>query len=104
MYAVIKTGGKQHKVKEGDVIFVEKMSADAGKKVTFSEVMMLDKDNQPLFDAKALGKASVTGTVVEQTKGDKVTVFKYKSKKGYKVKQGHRQDLTKVKIDKITTG
>lgn len=103
MYAVIKTGGKQHKVKEGDVVFVEKVDADAGKKVTFNEVVMVDRDGQPLFDSKELGKASVTGTVVEQTKGDKITVFKYKSKKGYKVKQGHRQELTKVKIDKIVT-
>ncbi len=101
MYAVIKTGGKQHKVKEGDVVIIEKMNADAGKKVTFDDVVMVDKDGEPVFDPKVLEKASVTGTVIEQTRGDKITVFKYKAKKGYSVKQGHRQDLTKVKIDQI---
>lgn len=101
MYAVIKTGGKQHKVQEGDVVLVEKLDADAGKKVTFDDVVLVADGDKVKAGVKALGGVSVVGTVVEQLKDDKITVFKYKAKKGYKVKQGHRQRLTKVKIDKI---
>lgn len=101
MYAVIKSGGKQHKVQEGDVILLEKLAFDEGKKVTFDDVLLVAKDKDAIVDAKALAKVSVVGTVLEQIKDDKITVFKYKAKKGYKVKQGHRQRLSKVKIDKI---
>lgn len=101
MYAVIKTGGKQYKVKEGDELRVEKLEAKAGAAVSFDEVLLLGKDKETIVDRKKLAKASVTATVVEQLKDDKVLVFKYKAKKGYKRTQGHRQNLTKVKIDKI---
>lgn len=101
MYAVIKSGGKQHKVEVGDVIKVEHLDIEPGKKVTFDEVILLAKDEKATVDASSLAKVSVVGTVVDQAKADKVIVFKYKSKKGYRVKRGHSQPMTHVKIDDI---
>ena len=100
MYAVITTGGKQHKVSEGDEIFVEKLAADEGANVTFDKVVMVGGDSTkigtPLVDG-----ASVTGTVEKQGREKKVTIFRYKPKKGARSKKGHRQPYTKVKIDSI---
>ncbi|MFH1736447.1 MAG: 50S ribosomal protein L21 [Actinomycetota bacterium] len=101
MYAVIKTGGKQYKVQQDDELMVEKIDAKAGATVTFDDVLLIGTDKETLIDAKKLDKASVMATVVEHVKDDKIIVFKYKAKKGYKRTQGHRQNLTKVKIDKI---
>lgn len=99
MYAIIATGGKQYKVSEGDVIYVEKLDAEAGSVVTFDRVIAVSDEG--LKVGEDVANASVSASVVEQTKGKKVIVYKYKRKTGYHKKQGHRQAYTKVKIDKI---
>lgn len=103
MYAVIETGGKQYRVQEGDVLMVEKVSAEVGETVEFDRVLAVKADDESL----KLGNPMVTGAkvqakVLEQGKAKKVIVFKYKAKKNERKKQGHRQPYTKVKIDKIT--
>ena len=100
MYAIIATGGKQYKVEEGDVIRVEKLDAEAGNTVTFDKVGAV-KDADLKVGADVAG-AKVTATVMDQGKGRKVIVYKYKRKSGYHKKNGHRQLYTEVKIDKIT--
>lgn len=104
MYAVIKTGGKQYRVEQGDTLTIEKLDTEAGKTVSFDDVLMIGTEEETVADGKALAKASVKATVLEQMKDDKVLVFKYKAKKGYKRTQGHRQQLTKIKIDSIVKG
>ena len=99
MYAIIATGGKQYKVSEGDVIKVEKLDAEAGNVVTFDQVIAV-KDNE-LKVGDAVANATVTATVMDQGKGKKVIVYKYKRKTGYHKKNGHRQAFTQVKIEKI---
>ncbi len=99
MYAVIATGGKQYKVSEGDVIRVEKLDVETGSAVTFDQVLAVS-DGSLKVGADVAG-ATVSATVMEQGKGKKVIVYKYKRKTGYHKKQGHRQLYTKVKIDKI---
>lgn len=100
MYAIIETGGKQVKVQENDVIYVEKIEANDGDKVTFNRVLMVSGDKMNVGKPFIKG-ASVTGTVDKQGKGKKIIVFKYRPKKSSKTKQGHRQPYTKIKIDKI---
>ena len=99
MYAIIATGGKQYKVSEGDVIKVEKLDAEAGNVVTFDQVIAVKGDD--LKVGEAVANATVTATVMDQGKGKKVIVYKYKRKSGYHKKNGHRQAYTAVKIDKI---
>ena len=99
MYAIIATGGKQYKVSEGDVIYVEKLDAEEGSAVTFDQVLAVS--DASLKVGSDVASSSVTGTVVAQGKGKKVIVYKYKRKTGYHKKNGHRQAYTKVKIDKI---
>ncbi len=99
MYAIIATGGKQYKVSEGDVIKVEKLDVEVGSSVTFDQVLAVS-DNE-LRVAGDVEKATVTGTVMDQGRGKKIIVYKYKRKTGYHKKQGHRQAYTQVKIDKI---
>ena len=101
MYAIIVTGGKQYKVSEGDVIRVEKLDVEAGKEVTFDNVIAVS-DDKTLKVAGDVASAKVSATVMEQGKGKKVIVYKYKSKTGYHKKNGHRQCFTAVKIDKIS--
>ncbi|MDF2521439.1 MAG: rplU [Clostridia bacterium] len=101
MYAIIKTGGKQYRVNEGDVISVEKLDVASGNAVVFEEVLLVEKDGDVQIGAPVVSGAKVEGTVVQQGKEKKVIVFKYKPKKDYRKKQGHRQPFTKVKIDKI---
>ena len=99
MYAIIATGGKQYKVSEGDVIRVEKLDAEVGASVTFDQVIAVsDKELKVAGDVE---KATVSGTVMDQGRGHKVIVYKYKRKSGYHKKNGHRQAYTQVKIDKI---
>ncbi len=99
MYAIIATGGKQYKVSEGDVIKVEKLDVEAGNTVTFDQVVAVS--DKSLKVGEDVAKATVTATVMEQGRGKKVIVYKYKRKTGYHKKNGHRQAYTEVKIDKI---
>ena len=102
MYAIIKTGGKQYKVSEGDVIYVEKLGVEDGAAVTFDEVLAVGEGESIKVGAPTVEGASVTAkALVGEGKGKKVIVFKYKPKKGYHKKQGHRQPFTKVVIEKI---
>lgn len=103
MYAVIETGGKQYRVQEGDVITVEKLDAKAGDKVTFDKVLVLSDGKEMKVGTPYLD-AGVTASVVENGKGKKVIIFKYKAKKDYRKKQGHRQPYTMVKIESLGTG
>lgn len=100
MYAVITTGGKQYKVAEGDAIYVEKLDADEGSKVTFDQVVMVGGDSVKVGTPFVDG-ASVTGTVEKQGRQKKIIIFRYKPKKGSRSKKGHRQPYTKVVIDSI---
>ena len=99
MYAIIATGGKQYKVAEGDVLKVEKLDAEAGNTVTFDQVIAVSDGS--LKVGADVANASVTATVMEQGRGKKVIVYKYKRKTGYHKKNGHRQAFTQVKIEKI---
>ncbi len=101
-FAVIKTGGKQYKVSEGDVLSVEKIEAEEGKSIAFDEVMLVAEGDRVEIGTPQIEKAKVTAKVVAQEKADKVVVFKYKPKKNYRKKTGHRQKLTKVQIEKIS--
>ena len=100
MYAVIETGGKQYRVKEGDVITVEKLEVEAGEKVVFDKVLMAG-DGADLEIGKPYVDTKVFGQVVENGKGQKVIIFKYKAKKDYRKKQGHRQPYTMIEITGI---
>ena len=100
MYAVIATGGKQYKVAEGDIITIEKLGVAAGETVTFDQVLSVGGDSMKIGTPVVAG-ATVTASVVEEGRGKKVIVYKYKRKSGYHKKNGHRQAFTKVKIEKI---
>ena len=100
MFAVIETGGKQYKVIEQDIIFVEKLDANEGDEIVF-DVMALSNDNGFKAGTPTVDGAKVTAKVLKNGKGKKIYVFKYKSKKNEKKKIGHRQDYTKVEITKI---
>lgn len=101
MYAIIKTGGKQYKVAEGDEVIVEKLEVAEGDSVTFEEVLtIVDGENVKIGTPKVEG-AKVTGKVVKNGKGPKIRIFKFKHKTNYRRRQGHRQPFTKVKIEKI---
>lgn len=104
MFAVIKTGGKQYKVSEGEVLEVEKLDKKEGDEVIFEEVLLVEKDNKPDFGKPTVENAKVKAEILEQGKGDKKIVYKYKPKKRQRKKQGHRQLFTKVKIKEIVTG
>ena len=99
MYAIIATGGKQYKVSEGDVIKVEKLGVEAGETVTFDQVLAVS--DKKLAVGEDVAKSTVTATVMDNARGKKVIVYKYKRKSGYHKKNGHRQAYTQVKIDKI---
>lgn len=99
-YAVIRTGGKQYKVSEGDNIKIEKLNLEPGKSFDFDEVLLTVNEDKVSVGKPTLA-SKVKASVVEQTKGEKISVFKYKAKTGYHKKTGHRQKLTLVKIEKI---
>ena len=99
MYAIIATGGKQYKVAEGDIIKVEKLGAEAGDTVTFDQVLAVSNDG--LKVGNDVAGATVTASVLGNGKAKKVIVYKYKRKTGYHKKNGHRQQFTAVKIEKI---
>jgi large subunit ribosomal protein L21 len=103
MYAIVKTGGKQYKVAEGDVIEVEKLPGVPGDSVSLAAVLVVDGENL-ITDTAALAGAAVTGELVAHTKGPKIRIHKFKNKTGYHKRQGHRQPLTQVKVTGISTG
>jgi len=98
MYAVIVTGGKQYRVSEGDVIFVEKLNAEENADIKFEQVAVVGKDGETVIGTPVVEGASVSAKVLKNGKSKKVTVFTYKAKKGEKRKMGHRQPYTKVQI------
>lgn len=102
MYAVIKTGGKQYRVSEGDCISIEKLEVESGSTVTFSEVLLVSKDGDLRIGKPFVADAKVTGEVLAQDKGPKITIFKHKRRKGFRKKTGHRQPLTSLKIKEIS--
>ena len=101
MQAIIVTGGKQYMVSEGDVLFIEKLEAEAGQTITFDQVLAVMDGDNATFGAPTVEGASVDATVVKNGKGKKIRIFKYNAKKGYRKRQGHRQPYTKVEIAKI---
>lgn len=100
MYAIIATGGKQYKVAEGDIIRVEKLGVEAGETVTFDQVLVVNNGSLTV-GSPTVANATVSATVMNEGKAKKIIVYKYKSKKGYHKKSGHRQLFTQVKIEKI---
>lgn len=102
MYAVIKTGGHQYRVQEGDTLHVEKIEGKEGDKLSFSDVLMIAKGEEaPVVGKPTIEGAKVEATIKEQTRADKIIVFKYKRRKNYKKKQGHKQHQTVVEINSI---
>lgn len=101
MYAIIETGGKQYRVQEGDTLFVEKLDATQGDVITLDSVLAVSKDGKLTVGSPLVEGAKVEAKVVDQGKGKKIIVFKYKPKKDYRRKQGHRQPYTKLIIEKI---
>jgi len=102
MYAILETGGKQYKVSEGSVISVEKLGLESGSAYVFDKIIATSNGTELKVGAPYVNGAKVEASVVEEGKHKKVIVFKYKPKKGYKKKKGHRQPFTKLKIDKIS--
>ena len=102
MNAIIVTGGKQYKVSEGDVVFLEKLDQDAGDTVKFDQVLAIIDGEKATFGTPVVEGASVEATVEKNGKGKKIRIFKYNAKKGYRKRQGHRQPYTKVTINKIS--
>lgn len=102
MYAVLETGGKQYKVQPGDVIEVERLDGEVGAQIELGRVLMLaGDDGAPTFGTPAIAGAKVLGEVVEQGKGEKLIIFKYKPKVRYRRKTGHRQSVTRVRVGDI---
>lgn len=101
MYAVIRTGGKQYRVSEGDSIKVEKLTAEVGQEVHFGEVLWIEDENGVQVGTPILKDARVTGKVTRQGKAGKILVFKFKRRKMYRRKRGHRQQFAEVQIDRI---
>ena len=102
MYAILETGGKQYRVAEGDVITVEKLPGEAGDTVEFDKVLLVSDGNDVKVGTPYLDGTKITGQIVETGKGKKIVIFKYKSKKDYRRKQGHRQPYTMVEITSLT--
>lgn len=101
MYAVIETGGKQYRVQEGDVLFIEKVAGNEGESLSFDKVLLVSNGEEVKVGKPYVDGVSVTGNIVEHGKAKKIIVYKFKRKKDYRRKQGHRQPYTKVRIEKI---
>lgn len=101
MYAIVETGGKQYRIEEGSTVYVEKLDVSEGEKVTLDQVLAVSKDGSLTVGEPYVAGASVEATVLENGKAEKIIVFKYKRKKDYRRKQGHRQPYTKIKIEAI---
>jgi large subunit ribosomal protein L21 len=100
VYAIVRSGGRQHKVAVGDIVEIDKVEAKAGDSVSLTPLLLVDGD-KITADSKLLGKASVTAEVIAETKGPKIKIIKFKNKTGYKKRQGHRQRYTQVKVTGI---
>jgi len=101
MYAVIKSGGKQYQVSEGDIVQVEKIEGQTGDTVELGEVLMLRTDSDVKIGTPVVQGAAVSATIIDQVKGKKIIVYKFKRRKDYRRKQGHRQKYTKLRIESI---
>jgi large subunit ribosomal protein L21 len=101
MYAIIETGGKQYCVREGDTVCVEKLAVEAGEEVVFDRVLMVSAEEEVKVGQPMVSGARVVGRALSQGRGKKIIVFKYKPKKNYRRKQGHRQPYTRVLVEKI---
>jgi large subunit ribosomal protein L21 len=104
VYAIVRSGGHQHKVAVGDTLTVDKLSSSAGESITLPAVLLVGDDGAVTADATALSKATVTAEVVEQTKGPKIHIHLFKNKTGYHRRQGHRARLTTLRVTGIETG
>ena len=101
MYAIVKTGGKQYKVREGDILRVEKLTGDVGSEISFEDVLMFSDGETVTVGQPKVDSVTVSGHIVAQGKSKKIIVFKYKRRKRYRRKQGHRQHYTAIQIDSI---
>ena len=101
MYAVIRSGGKQYRVNQGGSVRVEKLAGEVGSSITLDDVLMVGEEGSVKIGAPTVDGASVSGTIVAQGRGPKLTVFKMKRRKGYRRKHGHRQDYTEIRVDSI---
>jgi large subunit ribosomal protein L21 len=102
MYAIVKTGGKQYRVERGQRLLVERLAAQEGADVALEPILY--RSDEPVFDKAALESVKVTAKVVAHVRGEKLRVFKFKPKRGYKRRTGHRQDLTQIEVTEITQG
>jgi len=102
MYAIVKTGGKQYRVEKGQTLLVERLPDEAGAKIALEPVLYRSEDT--IFDAEGLKEVKVEGKVLEHVRGEKLRVFKFKPKRGYKRRTGHRQELTRLEITSISAG
>ena len=101
MYAVIRTGGKQHRVEPGQSIRVERLAGDVGDSIELPEVLLVGGEGEARVGQPLVAGAKAVGTITAQGRGPKITIFKMKRRKGYRRKQGHRQDFTEIRVDKI---
>ena len=101
MYAVVRTGGKQVRLAPGRAVRVEKLPGEVGEQISFDEVLLVGGEGDPRVGTPLVEGASVRGTIAAQGRGPKITVFKMKRRKGYRRKQGHRQDYTEVRVESI---
>ncbi len=101
MYAVVRTGGKQYVVTEGDVFKAEKLAGEVGEKIVFDDILLVSKEGDLKVGSPVVSGAKVTGTIVEQDRGKKIIVFKMKRRKGFRKKIGHRQYYTGIKVESI---
>ena len=102
MYAVIKTGGKQHKVAEGEILKVEKLKASEGEPVDITDVLLVEKDGEVTLGSPFIEGAKVTAKILRHGKEDKITIIKMKRRKDYRKKQGHRQNYSEIQIEQIS--
>ena len=100
MYAIVRSGGRQHKVAVGDIVEIDRVADEVGSSISLQPLMLVDGDDITT-DVDGLGKASVTAEVLGEVKGPKIHILKFKNKTGYKKRQGHRQDLTRIKVTGI---